>query len=113
MAFPLFAPSGRCDQRTIFAVGRESELAEFCKAKHNRELIESAIAFLTEYQYIANDPSFVPRKTLQWIVSQQMVQTATEPIGFTAFRWLRWISFIFLLGYFFIRGIKAMLNWLK
>jgi len=96
----------------LFTNGCELELAEFCEAKHNRKLIESAIAFLTEYQYIANDPSFVPRKTLQWIVSQQMFQTVIEPIGSTAFRWLRWISFFYILGYFFIRGIKVMLNWL-
>ena len=56
----------------LFTAGRELELTEFCEAKQNRELIESAIAFLTEYQYLANHPSFVPGKTLQWLVSEQI-----------------------------------------
>jgi hypothetical protein len=58
----------------LFTPGHESELTEFCKAKHNRELIESAIAFLTKHHYIANHSSLVPRKTLQWLVSEQIVQ---------------------------------------
>jgi hypothetical protein len=96
----------------LFTTGRELELTEFCKAKQNRELIESAISFLTENQYLANHPSFVPRKTLQWLVSEQIVQAVdleqpepnqpqiTEHTGFK----FPIVSILFLV-YFFIKGV--------
>ena len=109
----------------LFTTGRELELTEFCKTNQNRELIKSAIAFLTEFQYIANYPSFVSRKTLEWLVSQQIVQ-AIEPaqpkfnqlliiekIEFTFLSLLYripWLIFLVFLVYFFIHGVKEASN---
>jgi hypothetical protein len=59
----------------LFTTDHESELTEFCKVKENQELIQSAIEFLTEHQYITNYSSFVPTETLQWLVSQEIVPT--------------------------------------
>lgn len=97
----------------LFTTGRELELAEFCEAKQNRELIKSAIAFLTKHQYIANHPSFVPRETLEWLVSQQIAQAVelaqpkqsliTELIELNELFFP--ISSILCLVYFFIKGV--------
>jgi len=71
-------------EELLFTGDRESELEEFCKTDQNRELIESAIAFLRAHYYISAHSSFVPRKTLQWLASQKVFQVVepAQPIPY-------------------------------
>jgi TPR repeat protein len=58
----------------LFTEGREQELPEYCKDKQNRELIEAAFAFLIKGQYVTEYSSFVPHKTQQWLLDQQIIR---------------------------------------
>lgn len=58
----------------LFSEGRELELAEYCNAKRHRALIEAAYVFLTTNQFITRQSSFVPWKTLQWLIEHKIVR---------------------------------------
>jgi TPR repeat protein len=90
----------------LFSEGRESELAEYCRQRKNVALIQAAFAFLIAKQFVTPQYSFLPHKTLRWLIDNKIVQP-TAPKAQTASppqsapeedskfpRWLIWIAVV-------------------